>query len=164
MGYNVSCAPLKQVLPQAKAQYIMARLLEFIANHLFLFSLFVSIAALLFWNIIAGTLGGSQLIAAEVTRLINHEDGKILDIRSTEDFQQGHIINAINIDAKTLVERDKDLKKLKDKTVIVCCGRGQDSIRVARSLKTKGFEKLYSLKGGISAWQNADLPLTKGKV
>ena len=31
-------------------------------------------------------------------------------------------------------------------------------------LKMKGFEKLYSLKGGISAWQNANLPLTKGKV
>ncbi len=142
----------------------MERLPEFIANHLFLFSLLVAIASLLLWNIFAGALGASQIVSVEVTRLINHEDAKILDIRSAEEFEKGHIINAINFDVKTLSEREKELEKYKNKTVVICCGQGQESTRIARSLKIKGFEKLYSLKGGISAWQNANLPLTKGKA
>jgi len=142
----------------------MERLPEFIANHLFLFSLLVAIASLLFWNIFAGALGVSQIVSAEVTRLINHEYAEILDVRNAKEFEKGHIINAINLDATTLAEREKELEKYKDKTVVICCGQGQESIRVARSLKMKGFEKLYTLKGGISAWQNANLPLTKGKA
>ena len=65
---------------------------------------------------------------------------------------------------KTLPEREKELEKFKNKTVVICCGQGQESTRIARSLKMKGFEKLYSLKGGINSWQNANLPLTKGKA
>ncbi len=142
----------------------MEKLPEFIANHLFLVSLFVAISSLLFWNIFFSAMGASQIVPAEVTRLINHEDAELLDIRSAKDFEKGHIINAVNIDMATLGDREKELNKYKDKTVVICCAQGQESIRVARNLKTKGFEKLYSLKGGISAWQNANLPLTKGKA
>jgi rhodanese-related sulfurtransferase len=142
----------------------MEKLPEFIANHLFLVSLFVAISSLLFWNIFFSAMGASQIVPTEVTRLINHEDAELLDIRSAKDFEKGHIINAFNIDMATLGDREKELDKYKDKTVVICCAQGQESIRVARNLKTKGFEKLYSLKGGISAWQNANLPLTKGKA
>ena len=142
----------------------MEKLPEFIANHLFLVSLFVAISSLLFWNIFFSAMGASQMVPAEVTRLINHEDAELLDLRSAKDFEKGHIINAVNIDMATLGDREKELDKYKDKTVVICCAQGQESIRVARNLKTKGFEKLYSLKGGISAWQNANLPLTKGKA
>ena len=142
----------------------MEKLPEFIANHLFLVSLFVAISSLLFWNIFFSAMGASQIVPAEVTRLINHEDAELLDIRSAKDFEKGHIINAFNIDMATLGDREKELDKYKDKTIVICCAQGPESIRVARSLKMKGFEKLYSLKGGISAWQNANLPLTKGKA
>ena len=142
----------------------MEKLPEFIANHLFLVSLFVAISSLLFWNIFFSAMGASQIVPAEVTSLINHEDAELLDIRSAKDFEKGHIINAVNIDMATLGDREKELNKYKDKTVVICCAQGQESIRVARNLKTNGFEKLYSLKGGISAWQNANLPLTKGKA
>ena len=162
--YKVSCTPYNQVLPRTKANNIMEQIPEFIANHLFLVSLFVAISSLLFWNLFFNAIGSSQIVPTEVTRLINHEDAEVLDIRSAEDFANGHIINAVNVDVATLGDREKELDKYKDKTVVVCCAQGQESIRVARSLKTKGFEKLYSLKGGVSAWQNANLPLTKGKA
>jgi rhodanese-related sulfurtransferase len=141
----------------------MERIPEFIANHLFLVSLLVAISSLLFWNLFFSAMGSSQIVPSEVTRLINHEDAAVLDIRTAKDFENGHIINAVNIDAAKLGEREKELEKYKDKTVVICCGQGQESVRVARSLKVKGFEKLYALKGGISAWQNASLPLTRGK-
>jgi len=142
----------------------MEKIPEFITNHLFLVSLFVAISSLLFWNIFFSAMGSSQIVPAEVTRLINHEHAEVLDIRSAEDFANGHIINAVNIDVASLGDREKELNKYKDKTVVICCAQGQESIRVTRSLKIKGFDKLYSIKGGINAWQNANLPLTKGKA
>jgi rhodanese-related sulfurtransferase len=139
----------------------MEKLPEFIANHLFLVSLLVAITSLLLWNVFAGSIGASQIVPAEVTRLINHENAEILDLRTAEDFAKGHILNSVNLVAASLDEKQKELEKYKDKTVILCCNQGQESVRVARTLKMKGIEKLYCLKGGITAWQNANLPLTK---
>ncbi len=139
----------------------MEKLPEFIANHLFLVSLLVAISSFLLWNIFAGSIGAAQVVPAEVTRLINHENAEVLDLRSAEEFEKGHIINSVNLAAATLEEKQKELEKYKDKTVILCCNQGQESIRAARILKMKGLEKLYCLKGGITAWQNANLPLTK---
>ncbi len=139
----------------------MEKLPEFIANHLFLVSLLVAISSFLLWNIFAGSIGATQVLPAEVTRLINHENAEVLDLRSAEEFERGHIINSVNLAAATLEEKQKELEKYKDKTVILCCNRGQESIRVARILKMKGLEKLFCLKGGIAAWKNANLPLTK---
>lgn len=139
----------------------MEKLPEFIANHLFLFSLLAAILSLLLWNMFSGNIGASQIVPTEVTRLINHENAQVLDLRSAEDFAKGHIINAVNFTAANLQEHEKALEKYKDKTVILYCNQGQDSTRVARTLKAKGFEKIYCLKGGLIAWRNANLPLTK---
>ena len=139
----------------------MEKLPEFIANHLFLVSLLVAISSFLLWNIFAGSIGATQVLPVEVTRLINHENAEVLDLRSAEEFEKGHIINSVNLAAATLEEKQKELEKYKDKTVILCCNQGQESIRIARILKMKGLEKLFCLKGGIAAWQNANLPLTK---
>ncbi len=138
----------------------MEKLPEFIANHLFLVSLLIAITSLLLWNIFAGGIGTSQILPAEVTRLINHEKAQILDLRSAEEFAAGHILNSVNLVATTLDEKQKELQKYKDKTVILCCHQGQESIRIARTLEMKDIENLYCLKGGIVGWQNANLPLT----
>ncbi len=160
-GYNVSCTPRYQHLSGTNAKYIMEKLPEFIANHLFLVSLLVAITSLLLWNIFSGAIGVTQIAPTEVTRLINHENADVLDLRSSKEFEKGHIINSINLVASALEGSEKELGKYKNKTVILCCGHGQESIRVARILKMKGFGKLYCLKGGITAWQNTNLPLTK---
>lgn len=158
--YNVLCTPLYQHHQEIKLN-IMEKLPEFIANHLFLVTLLIAISSLLLWNIFAGSIGVTQVAPAEVTRLINHENAQVLDLRSAEEFEKGHIINSVNLAVSTLEEKQKELEKYRDKTVILCCNQGQESVRVARILKMKGLEKLFCLKGGIAAWQNANLPLTK---
>ncbi|MCK5499243.1 MAG: rhodanese-like domain-containing protein, partial [Gammaproteobacteria bacterium] len=75
----------------------MEKLPEFIANHLFLVSLLVAISSFLLWNIFAGSIGATQVLPAEVTRLINHENAEVLDLRSAEEFEKGHIPGAVNI-------------------------------------------------------------------
>lgn len=141
----------------------MERFPEFVANHLFLFSLLLSILMLLVWNFYGDILSGVKLLMPEeVTRLINREDAQVVDIRSQKEFETGHIIDAIHINVDELGTQSEKLKKYKDKGVILCCASGSVSIKEVRKLMNEGFEKIYCLKGGILSWQNASLPLTKG--
>jgi rhodanese-related sulfurtransferase len=141
----------------------MERIPEFIANHLFLFSLLVSILMLLVWNFYGDILSGVKVISPDnVTRLINREDAQVVDIRTDKEFADGHIIDAIHIHVDQLATQLDKLKKYKEKGVIFCCTGGSVSVKEARKLMNEGFEKVYCLKGGILSWQQANLPLTKG--
>ena len=141
----------------------MERIPEFVANHVFLFSLLIAILMLLIWNLFGDMLSGiKQVLPEEVTRLINREDAKVVDLRKQSEFEQGHIIDAINISADQLASDFEKLNKYKEQGVIFCCATGGVSSREARKLMNEGFEKVYTLKGGIYAWQNANLPLAKG--
>jgi len=135
---------------------------EFVANHLFLFTLLIAILALLVWSFLGSNVGGiPQVGPAEATRLVNRENARMLDVRPLDDFKQGHIINALNLPASETETASKSFEKYKRKPVIIYCNTGMDSVRVARTLKNDGFENLYILKGGLQAWRNANLPVTR---
>jgi rhodanese-related sulfurtransferase len=53
------------------------------------------------------------------------------------------------------------LEAHRDKSVIVCCNSGSQSMQVCATLSKAGFDSVYNLHGGILAWQNAGLPTTK---
>jgi len=140
----------------------MERLPEFIANHLFLFSLLVALLMLLAWNLFGDSMSGVKTMSpAEVTRLINHDNAVVVDIRPAEEFKDGHIINAMNMPVADLESRRKELEKHKDKPVVLYCQGGAESGRVIRGFKHEGFGNLYVLKGGMQAWKSAGLPLTR---
>jgi rhodanese-related sulfurtransferase len=140
----------------------MERLPEFISNHLFLVSLFVSLLMLLIWNLYGGAMSGvKQVIPAELTRLINRENAVVVDVRLQEDYKNNHILHAINIPGKDFETDKGKLDKYKKQAVVVYCASGVESARIARSLAALGFEQVYSLKGGLPSWQSANLPLTK---
>ncbi|MEQ8288122.1 MAG: rhodanese-like domain-containing protein [Gammaproteobacteria bacterium] len=142
----------------------MERFPEFVANHLFLFSLLVAILMLLAWNLFGDSLSGvKMLLPADVTRLINKEDAVVIDIRNESDFEKGHIINAMNIPFAELPNKLEKLKAYKQRDIIFCCASGSVAPKEARKMLNEGFEKVSCLKGGLLAWQNASLPLTKGK-
>lgn len=135
---------------------------EFVANHLFLFSLLIAILTLLIWNIFGDSVSGiQQIIPAEATRLMNHENAIVIDLRKQEDFENGHILNALNFPVDSITDQDKNLEPYKSRPVILCCNSGTVSPRIARVLLHKGFDKLYCLKGGLQAWRSASLPLNR---
>lgn len=141
---------------------LMEQLAEFIGNHLFLVSLFISLLMLLIWNIFGGTLSGvRQVNPAELTRLINRENALVVDLRSSDDFSGQHILHARNIPAADLESREKELEKYKTQALVVYCANGSTSARAARRLLARGFAQVYCLKGGLPSWQGANLPLTR---
>ena len=143
----------------------MERLIEFAGNHLFLVTLFISILTLLIWNMYGSAITGATLVEpAEVIRMINHEHAVILDIRSSTDYETGHVLNAINIPDTELNDRLKELGKYQKKPIVVCCANGALTGSIMRVLKTGGFEKVFGMKGGLTAWRNASLPVTREKT
>jgi len=135
---------------------------EFVANHLFLFTLLVALLALLAWNLFGHAVTGVTLvIPMETTSLINHENAVVIDVRSEADFRTGHILNALNFPAADMMQRLDDLKKYSKRTIILYCNNGSDSARLCRMLRQQGFDKVNCLKGGLYAWRNANLPLAR---
>jgi len=141
----------------------MEQLFEFIANHPFLVSLWLALAVLLAWNLLSGSVGGVKgMNPAEATRLINHENALLVDIRRKSEYDKGHILGARHFPAAEIDEQiDKLHKQAGDRPVILCCANGMESQRVGRRLQQAGFERVYLIKGGIPGWQQANLPLTR---
>jgi rhodanese-related sulfurtransferase len=59
---------------------------------------------------------------------------------------------------------NKLLANARELPVVVVCRTGQGSADAAKRLKKAGFTKVFWLDGGIAAWQQADLPLVKGRA
>ena len=87
----------------------------------------------------------------------------MLDVREAADFATGHLAGARNIPVAKFEERAADLEKLKATPLIVCCETGIRSMKAVSTLKKQGFERVFSLDGGIAAWNKAGLPLTTKK-
>jgi len=132
---------------------------KFITDNIWLIGLVFLSGGALLWNTLQRR--GSQLSIFEATRLINQGKAAILDLRDTYDFAAGHLRDARNIPAKELPQRAGELEKLKSKTIILVCASGVQSGRSANVLKKAGFAEVYTLSGGLTAWQAQGMPTTK---
>ena len=86
-----------------------------------------------------------------------HTSVVVLDVRTADEFAEGHIARAVNIDVKQSDFMDKAKATLpKGKTIAVYCRSGRRSANACEQLSSEGF-KTYNLKGGIIAWNNAHI-------
>ena len=138
-----------------------AQLVEFVTNHWPLFLALVVVLALLGYNLSVGEKGAVDPAAA--TDLINHKDAVVIDVRPAADFAKGHIINAQNIPMNGFKNQIGALQKYKDAPLVVTCRSGSQSSLASGLLRKAGFTQVYNLRGGVLAWQNANLPLTRKK-
>jgi len=142
----------------------MEQLPEFISNHPLLFLALGIVLGLLAWNLLGEQISGiKSLLPQEAIQLINHEDAVILDVRQESEYTQGHILNSIHIPLNMLADKMGRLEKYRHRPIIASCLSGSRSVSACHMLKKNGFEKIHNLKGGMAAWQNASLPMIKGK-
>lgn len=88
-------------------------------------------------------------------------DAVLLDVRTLEEVQTGRIKGEINFDFKA-PEFNLLIKGLdKTKPYFVYCASGVRSGKAADKMKEEGFEKVYTLEGGLKAWEAAGLPVQK---
>ena len=137
---------------------------EFIGNHPILALAFVGIGIALVVNEMQRFTRGYKAISpAELTRLINREDALVVDVSALNDFEKGHIVGSKHVAMSQFDPESKLLAKVKDMPVAVVCRTGMTAGNAAKRLVKAGFSKVYWLDGGIAAWQQAELPLAKGK-
>lgn len=85
----------------------------------------------------------------------------ILDVRQPEEFAEGHLAQAINLDWLNQTVFINGLAKLnKQKTYYVYCRSGRRSQAAAGKLKAEGFQ-VIDLKGGYLHWVELGLPIVK---
>lgn len=139
----------------------MEQLFEFASNHSILVMVFLALLAVLISSEVSRLLSGIRAVGpAEATRMINHDHAVLVDMRPEKDFSAGHIVNALHVPSSDNQGEGK-LSTYRERPVIVYCRSGQQSSHYCGRLKKQGYETVYNLKGGIQAWQQANLPVSK---
>lgn len=138
------------------------QIIEFSTNHPILVLSFFALTGLILFTEFRGySQKFSTLGPAAAISVINKESAVLVDIREMNEVKSGMLTDAIHIPLTSIGKRISELDKFKDQSVLVYCRSGNRSTGVCRTLSNRGFEKVYNLAGGIMAWEDAHLPISK---
>ncbi|MBQ8829295.1 MAG: rhodanese-like domain-containing protein [Burkholderiaceae bacterium] len=130
--------------------------MDFITENILLIVCFVLSAVMLaFPSLTKGKNAGKN--PAEATILVNHQNAQVIDVRNADEFKHGSLANAVNIPCDNLINRIDSLDK--SRPILLIDQTGRRAQTALKQLKSKGFVNVYTLEGGLVAWQEAKLPL-----
>jgi rhodanese-related sulfurtransferase len=140
----------------------MDQLLDYFTNHPYL----AGAAVVMTFLVLAFELrqrgqGTASVAPSEAVRLMN--GGAVLvDLRSANQFKDGHITGAKSVPGDQLLSDPKVLERLAAKTLVLYCDDGATTGAAYRTLARAGAKNVYSLRGGLAAWKQENLPVVKG--
>ena len=98
--------------------------------------------------------------ATEFENIIKGDSVQLLDVRTPQEYAEGHIAGALNINVQSDDFQQVAEKELsKDSTILVYCRSGRRSMNAAEILTKLGY-KVVNLKGGIIEWREDGFPVT----
>ncbi len=100
--------------------------------------------------------------AQQFYQLVQKNQCIVLDVRTAQEYQQGHIPGAKNIDFYSDSFRQVLSRLPRDTAYCVYCRSGRRSTITAQQMARMGFHQIYNLQGGILQWQRHRYPLQKG--
>ncbi len=83
----------------------------------------------------------------------------ILDVRSKEEYEGGHIAGSINIDIHDPAFEEKISKLDKERSYVVCCASGGRSVNAVKIMSELGFSDAHSLLGGMTDWKKENMDM-----
>ena len=99
------------------------------------------------------TLTYEQITPEDAKRIMDSEkDFTVLDVRTDEEFSEGHISGAVNIDHEEILEKAEELLPDKNKLILVYCRSGRRSKIASEALVTLGYTNVKEF-GGINDWK-----------
>jgi rhodanese-related sulfurtransferase len=141
----------------------MERFIEFAGSHpLLVAGLIGSFLFAVFYELRQKAAGLINVDSVEAVKLINN-DAAVVDLRSSEAYGRGHIVGARNIAPDEIDAKIPGVAQDKTKPVIAVCENGISARRTVAALRSKGYESVYNLKGGMTGWVSAGLPVVTGK-
>ena len=140
----------------------MDRLLDYFTNHPFLAGGFlVLVVVVLVYEIRERGAAAFAIAPTEAIRLAN-AGAVLVDLRSPNQFKDGHITGARNLPGDQLAADPKAVAKLADKTIVLYCDTGTTTAAAQRTLAQAGVKNVFSLRGGLAAWKQENLPVVRG--
>ena len=97
----------------------------------------------------------------QAVQCMNREKGVVIDVCGDDEFAAGHISGAVHVPLDQLENRLATVAKNKSTPLIMVCASGARSKRAQAVAQKLGYEKVHSLQGGLKAWKEANLPVTK---
>ncbi len=112
----------------------------------------------------AGAPSGDVTIP-QAQALLQQKSGQsdfvILDVRTPEEFAEGHLANAVNINVLATSFTAQVTALDRTKTYLVYCRTGHRSVQASGAMRQLGFSSVFNMVGGIVAWQAKGLPVTR---
>jgi thioredoxin len=122
-----------------------------------LFIMTISIAS--FFAVTAQNRGYKQLNPAQFQQLIKMPGGVLLDVRTQNEFKNGHITNSGQLNYYALDFRRRLLLLPKNQPIYLYCNTGWRSEKAAKILVENGYKDVYNLEHGIMDWELQNLPV-----
>ncbi|MFN5511025.1 MAG: rhodanese-like domain-containing protein [Burkholderiales bacterium] len=134
--------------------------MQFLIDNLFIIAVAFVSGGMLVWPLVNRQLAGATVNTLAATRLIN-DGAVILDVRDNAAWAAGHLNGSRNIPLTELQQRAAELPS--GKAVVVACESGNRSAKAAAALRKAGRSEVFCLEGGINAWKQAGLPVSKSR-
>lgn len=98
------------------------------------------------------------LTPTELHRRLHMDESIVLvDVRTSEEYGQGHIDGARLMPLSTVLQRSGELPK--DRSIVFVCRSGARSHTACELITSQGFTNTINLVGGMIAWREAGLPV-----
>ena len=107
-----------------------------------------------FFAVLSAMAQTKNVSPAFAEKKFNKKKVVVLDVRTTQEFNEGHLPNAVHIDVMDSVAFVQQAGKLKKgKTYLVYCKSGRRSAKAATIMEQQGFRHIWNMEGGITAWK-----------
>lgn len=115
-----------------------------------------------FWSYADKASTSRDITVAEAAKILaENPDVVVLDIRTPEEYSDGHIEGALLIDYFDDAF-DSEIDKLdRDKVYVMHCASGGRSGKAVKKFSDKGFRNILHLKPGFKGWKKAGQPVAK---
>lgn len=94
--------------------------------------------------------GYRNVSADDAKKLIDNKEVVVLDVRTPEEFKDGHIPDALLIPLQELEDRLDELDK--SEAYLVVCRSGNRSVQASEILTSNHFKSIYNMTGGMNSW------------
>lgn len=138
-------------------------ILPFMKNHPILSIGWVALLVMIIVLTIKSKLSKVKIISnAQLIQMINKENGIVVDVRSADNFKNGHITESLNILPIDIKNGSiKALEKYKETPLIIVDDNGLSANSIGEMLYKQGFTKVFTLKDGLAGWNGENLPLVR---
>jgi rhodanese-related sulfurtransferase len=130
-----------------------------IENWQLVFVALASGVALLLPTLLSG--GAGSISCTDAVLLMNKEKANVVDVRRADEFSTGTIAGAKHVEITKIEANLASVVKNKEAPLVLICASGARSQGAVRLAQKLGYTRVFSMSGGLKAWREANLPVTK---